>query len=111
MIPAAFLAAALPVAPAGLVCRIGSPEFRHPAPVELLGVSADGKRVYTAGKDAAVESEEILDRLGLLHQINTFSHVEHGFAVLCEMSQRRQKYNKEQVLGQALSWLNEYLVE
>ncbi|MBX9627272.1 MAG: WD40 repeat domain-containing protein, partial [Gemmataceae bacterium] len=53
MIPAAFLAAALPVAPAGLVCRIGSPEFRHPAPVELLGVSADGKRVYTAGKDAA----------------------------------------------------------
>jgi WD40 repeat protein len=38
-----------PELPAGVVARIGSPEFRHPAEVRLLGTSADGTRVYTAG--------------------------------------------------------------
>jgi WD40 repeat protein len=35
------------LAPPGLLCRIGSNEFRHPCDVELLGVSEDGKRLYT----------------------------------------------------------------
>jgi len=34
--------------PPGLAARIGSPEFRHPDDVTMLGTSADGKRLYTA---------------------------------------------------------------
>jgi WD40 repeat protein len=37
--------------PAGLVARVGSPQFRHTRHATLLGTSADGKRLYT------VESE------------------------------------------------------
>jgi WD40 repeat protein len=36
------------LAPPGLVCRIGSNEFRHATDATLLGVSDDGKRLYTA---------------------------------------------------------------
>jgi WD40 repeat protein len=35
------------LAPPGLVCRIGSNEFRHSSDATLLGVSDDGKRLYT----------------------------------------------------------------
>ncbi|KAH8432104.1 uncharacterized protein LDX57_009750 [Aspergillus melleus] len=63
--------------------------------------------VFTPAK--RYESEEILDRLEVPYQINTFSHVEHGFAVRCDLSQSRQRYAKAQAFGQAVSWFKEYL--
>lgn len=55
------------------------------------------------------ESEEILDGLDVPYQINLFSDVEHGFAVRCDLSKRRQKFAKEQAFSQAVAWFDQYL--
>ncbi|KAJ5537350.1 hypothetical protein N7513_010536 [Penicillium frequentans] len=55
------------------------------------------------------ESEEILDKLEVPHQINLFSEVEHGFAVRCDLSKPRQKFAKEQAFNQAVAWFDHYL--
>ncbi|OOF96879.1 hypothetical protein ASPCADRAFT_206998 [Aspergillus carbonarius ITEM 5010] len=57
------------------------------------------------------ESEEIIRRLGMPFQINLFSDVEHGFAVRCDLSQRRQRFAKENAFGQAVAWFDEYVKE
>ena len=44
-------------------------------------------------------------------QINLFSDVEHGFAVRCDLSQRRQRFAKENAFGQAVAWFDEYVKE
>ncbi|PLB45330.1 alpha/beta-hydrolase [Aspergillus steynii IBT 23096] len=107
------------------VCRYLKPGrldvgfIAHPTmvePDELRGIegplsiaAAVRDFVFTPAKRH--ESEEILDGLEVPYQINTFSHVEHGFAVRCDISQCRQKYAKEQAFSQAVSWFNKYLVE
>ncbi|PWY67092.1 dienelactone hydrolase family protein [Aspergillus sclerotioniger CBS 115572] len=55
--------------------------------------------------------EEILGQLGFPFQINLFSDVEHGFAVRCDLSQRRQKFAKEKAFEQAVAWFDEYVKE
>ncbi|KAJ5525415.1 hypothetical protein N7494_012065 [Penicillium frequentans] len=57
------------------------------------------------------ESEEILDKLEVPHQINLFSEVEHGFAVRCDLSKPRQKFAKEQAFNQAVAWFDHYFEE
>jgi dienelactone hydrolase len=64
--------------------------------------------VFTSAKRH--ESEEILDKLDVPHQINLFSDVEHGFAVRCDLSKPRQKFAKEQVFAQAVAWFDQYLI-
>ncbi|KAF2012296.1 alpha/beta-hydrolase [Aaosphaeria arxii CBS 175.79] len=55
------------------------------------------------------ESEKILEKHTVPYQINLFSDVEHGFAVRCDLSKKRQKFAKEQAFCQAVSWFDEYL--
>ncbi|KAJ0348057.1 hypothetical protein COL154_011611 [Colletotrichum chrysophilum] len=56
------------------------------------------------------KSEEILQKTGLPYQINLYSGVEHGFAVRCDVSQKVQKYAKEQAFYQAIAWFDEHLL-
>jgi dienelactone hydrolase len=42
-------------------------------------------------------------------QINLFSGVSHGFAVRGDLSQKRNKFAKEQAFMQAAAWLKEHL--
>jgi len=55
-------------------------------------------------------SEEILQKTGLPYQINLFSGVSHGFAVRCDLSNKVQKFAKEQAFNQAVAWFDQYLV-
>jgi hypothetical protein len=41
--------------------------------------------------------------------MNLFSDVEHGFAVRCDLSKRRQKWAKEQAFFQSVAWFDEYV--
>lgn len=43
-------------------------------------------------------------------QINVYSGVQHGFATRCDLSQKNQKWAKEQAFFQAVSWFNAWLV-
>jgi len=47
--PQAAVPPADPALPAGTVSRLGSTRFRHCAPIDLLAVSPDGKRLYARG--------------------------------------------------------------
>jgi dienelactone hydrolase len=55
------------------------------------------------------ETEDILEKLKVPYQLNLFSDVEHGFAVRCDISQKRQKFAKEQAFFQAVAWFDEYV--
>ncbi|KAA6413374.1 MAG: hypothetical protein FRX48_03120 [Lasallia pustulata] len=55
------------------------------------------------------ETEVILKEIGRPYQINLYSHVEHGFAVRCDLSKRENKYAKEQAFYQAVQWFDEHL--
>lgn len=91
----------------------------HPtmmSPEELAGIkgplsisAATNDFVFTTEKRH--QSEEILANLDVPYQINLFSHVDHGFAVRCNMSVRQQKVAKEAAFGQALQWFDSYLKE
>lgn len=56
------------------------------------------------------KSEEILKKTALPYQINLFSGVTHGFAVRCDLTDRVQKFAKEQAYCQAVAWFNQYLL-
>ncbi|KAK2012115.1 dienelactone hydrolase [Colletotrichum eremochloae] len=56
------------------------------------------------------KSEEILQKTGLPYQINLYSGVQHGFAVRCDLSQKVQKYAKENAFLQAVTWFDEHLL-
>lgn len=60
--------------------------------------------------DMRYKSEEILKKTALPYQINLFSGVTHGFAVRCDLSDRVQKFAKEQAYCQAVAWFNQYLL-
>lgn len=55
------------------------------------------------------ESEETLIKAGQPWQINLFSGVSHGFAVRADLSDKTQKWAKEQAFCQAVVWFNQYL--
>jgi len=56
------------------------------------------------------KSEEILIAGKKTYQINLFSKVEHGFAVRCDLSDKVQKFAKEQAFLQAVAWFDEHLL-
>lgn len=55
------------------------------------------------------ETEDILEKLSVAHQLNLFSDVEHGFAVRCDLSKKPAKFAKEQAFLQAVAWFGEYM--
>ncbi|PSK56959.1 Protein AIM2 [Elsinoe australis] len=55
------------------------------------------------------ESEEILKEVKQPYQINLYSHVEHGFAVRTDVSDKQKKFAKELAFEQAVTWFNFYL--
>lgn len=56
------------------------------------------------------KSEQILVAGKKIYQINLFSGVEHGFAVRCDLSDKTQKFAKEQAFLQAVNWFNQHLI-
>lgn len=54
------------------------------------------------------ESEIILRESGLPYQINLYSGVEHGFTVRGNISNKVEKYAKENAFLQALQWFEEH---
>ncbi|KAK5141898.1 hypothetical protein LTR04_002425, partial [Oleoguttula sp. CCFEE 6159] len=89
----------------------------HPSFVdaeELKGIqgplsisAAETDQIFPAEKRR--ESEDILQGMKVPYQINLFSDVEHGFAVRCDLSDKRQKFAKEQAFFQAVQWFDEYI--
>ncbi|KAK6821378.1 esterase/lipase [Apiospora arundinis] len=57
------------------------------------------------------QSEEILKKRAADQpwQINVYSGVQHGFATRCDLSQKHQRWAKEQAFFQAVSWFNTWL--
>lgn len=76
---------------------------------------ADSQRVCKTETDEIFpapkrhESEAILNKMNVPWQINLFSGVVHGFAVRCDLSNRPQKFAKEQAFFQAVTWFDQYL--
>jgi len=60
--------------------------------------------------DKRHKSEQILVAGKKTYQINLFSGVEHGFAVRCDLSNKVQKFAKEQAFLQAVSWFDQHLL-
>lgn len=91
----------------------------HPSFVEeeeLAGITgpysisaAETDEIFPAEKRH--KSEEILAKTGQPWQINLFSGVSHGFAVRGDQNVKAEKYAKEQAFAQAVSWMNEHLVD
>jgi dienelactone hydrolase len=74
---------------------------------ELCALQIETDSIFPAPKRH--ETEEILLKLPVAYQINLFSDVEHGFAVRCDLSKRRQKFAKEQAFLQAVAWFDEHI--
>ncbi|PVH72191.1 alpha/beta-hydrolase [Cadophora sp. DSE1049] len=55
------------------------------------------------------ESEALLMKLDIPYQINLYSGTNHGFAVRCDLSVKRQKLAKEAAFLFALQWFDQYL--
>jgi dienelactone hydrolase len=55
-------------------------------------------------------SETILVETKQPYQINLYSGVTHGFSVRCDVSNKIEKYAKEQAFLQAVFWFNEHLI-
>lgn len=53
--------------------------------------------------------EALLLKAGVTYQMNLYSGVSHGFAVRCDLTDKRQKYAKEAAFLLALEWFNEHL--
>ncbi|TQV96679.1 hypothetical protein V2A60_002936 [Cordyceps javanica] len=54
-------------------------------------------------------SEEILAETKQPYQVNLFSNTNHGFAVRSDLSDKQQKFAKEQAFLQAVTWFDHYL--
>lgn len=59
--------------------------------------------------DKRRRSEEILVNTHMPYQMTVFSHVEHGFAVRADLTNRRVLYAKQQSFSHAVAWFNEFL--
>lgn len=92
--------------------------FAHPSFVdeeELAGFK--GPLAISAAETDAIfpaekrhRSEEILKEGGHPYQITLYSQTEHGFTVRCDLSNKQQKFAKEQAFLQAVTWFNHYLL-
>jgi len=92
--------------------------FAHPSFVdeeELAAITgplsiaaAETDSIFTTEKRH--KSEDILKRTGQPYQINLYSGVEHGFSVRGDVSNRAQRWAKEQAFFQAVAWFDEHLL-
>lgn len=55
-------------------------------------------------------SEEILKENGNVYQMNLYSGVSHGFAVRCNVEERRERFGKEQAFKQAVEFFDYWLL-
>ncbi|KAJ4037731.1 hypothetical protein NW761_006187 [Fusarium oxysporum] len=55
------------------------------------------------------DAEKILQMAGKQYQLTLYSRVGHGFAVRCDLSQREQRWAKEQAFYQAIAWFDEHV--
>ncbi|KAI9164136.1 Hydrolase tropI [Paramyrothecium foliicola] len=74
-------------------------------PLSIAAAEVDD--IFTA--EHRHKSEEILARVGQPYQVNLFGGVAHGFAVRGDMSNRIERFSKEQAFNQAISWFAEFL--
>lgn len=74
----------------------------------LAIAAAETDSIFTTEKRHL--SEEILKRSGQPYQINLYSGVLHGFAVRGNMSNKVERYAKEQAFIQAVTWFNTWLL-
>ncbi|KAB5566745.1 Alpha/Beta hydrolase protein [Coniochaeta sp. 2T2.1] len=70
--------------------------------------AAETDQIFPAEKRH--KSEVILKDTKLPYQINLYSGVSHGFAVRCDLSDKVQKWAKEQAFNQAVAWFDQHLV-
>ncbi|KAI1326756.1 dienelactone hydrolase [Xylariaceae sp. FL0255] len=92
--------------------------FAHPSFVdeeELKGfkaplsiAAAETDQIFPSEKRH--RSEEILKEGGHPYQINLYSGVVHGFAVRGEISDKKQKFAREQAFYQAVAWFDNWLL-
>lgn len=73
----------------------------------MLDACVETDHIFPAEKRH--ETEEILTKMDVPWQINLFSDVEHGFAVRCDLSDKKQKFAKEQAFYQAVQWFDHYV--
>ncbi|KAI6358413.1 hypothetical protein MCOR25_007345 [Pyricularia grisea] len=77
-----------------------------PGPLAIAAAETDS--IFTSEKRHL--SEELLKRSGKPYQINLYSGVLHGFAVRGNMSNKIERYAKEQAFVQAVTWFNTWLL-
>lgn len=70
--------------------------------------AAETDSIFPAEK--RYKSEEILPKTKQPYQINLFSGVVHGFAVRGDVSNKVERFAKEQAFQQALTWFDTWLV-
>jgi dienelactone hydrolase len=76
-------------------------------PLSIAAAETDA--IFPAEK--RYKSETILTETKQPYQINLYSGVEHGFSVRCDLSQRHQRYAKEQAFLQAMAWFDWHLLK
>ncbi|KAI2847922.1 hypothetical protein CBS147343_7684 [Aspergillus niger] len=76
-------------------------------PLSISAASSD----YLFPTEKRRESEDILSELGHPYEITVHSHVEHGYAVRCNMEIKQQRVAKEKSFAQAVGWFDAYLKE
>jgi len=91
---------------------VGHPSFVTADELEAmenpLSISAaETDQIYPAEKRH--ETEAILQKKDVPYQQNLFSDVSHGFAVRCDISNKRAKFAKEQAFLQAVHWFDEFI--
>ena len=74
----------------------------------LTIAAAELDEVFTA--ERRHRSEEILQENGNVYQINLYSGVDHGFAVRCNLEERRGRFAKEQAFNQAVAFFDTWLL-
>ncbi|KAJ4186577.1 hypothetical protein NW755_007874 [Fusarium falciforme] len=89
----------------------------HPAAIEKSELEAvKGPLAIAAAEVDTIfptnlrhDSEALLQKLGTPWQLNVYAGVTHGFAVRCDLSDKRQKYAKESAFLLALQWFEEHV--
>lgn len=55
------------------------------------------------------ETEAILQKAGHPYQLTLYGATEHGFAVRCDLKDKRQKFAMESAYSQAIHWFDEWV--
>jgi dienelactone hydrolase len=95
------------------VAYVGYPSFVDDEELTAVGgplsiAAAETETIFSL--DKRIRAEEILRQNGNVYQINLFSGVSHGFAVTCDLENRRERFGKEQAFKQAVEFFDYWLV-